>query len=107
MTVRGVESYAQRLRIRLRLWLGEYVLNRNIGVPYQRLFGTKASASRPGGPSELELTLRQCVTSSPGVASLDFFTLSVTPDRHAVCSLAARSIENEPIVLDAFQIGAA
>ncbi len=105
MTVRGVETFAQRLRVRLRLWLGEYVLNKNIGIPYQRMLGTKSTATRPGGPSELEQVLRQAVTTSPGVASLTSFRLVVTPDRHAVCSFTAQGTDGEPIVLDAFEIG--
>jgi hypothetical protein len=102
----GAQAVAQRLKIRLGLWQGEYQLDQRVGIPYASLLGTKDTVARPGGPARLESILRAAARSCPGIASLDAFRMDLTPDRHATVTLSARTIDGEPVSLAAFDVGA-
>jgi hypothetical protein len=98
----GVEAKAQRLRLRLALWRGEYVLNTDAGVPYTDRLGQKGPAAR----ALLEADLRRAAATSPGIATLESFALVVDPaTRVATVALSARADTGEPVRLDAFQVG--
>ena len=69
------EAVQQRLRVRLRLWRGDYVLDRRIGIPFRRWLGEKGAA-----PVALaESVLRRAVATCPGVARVDAFAFAVDP----------------------------
>lgn len=69
--VSGADAVRQRLSTRLRLWRGEWALDRSVGVPYlTRILGKVPQ-------SAVEATLRSVITSCPGVATLDTFALTV------------------------------
>lgn len=60
--VSGVEEIAQRLRIRLRLFLGEWFLDEAAGVPYwEQILGSKI-----GKPALLSI-FREQLLACPGV----------------------------------------
>ena len=106
LTAVGAETTAQRLRIRLALWAGEYALDQRIGIPYAKLLGTKDSPGRISGPSVLEATLRQATITCPGISSVDQFTFETNAQRQATVTIRARSITGEPVVLTDFIVGA-
>jgi hypothetical protein len=99
LTAPGAESVAQRLRLRLALWRGEYPLDETVGIPYAQLLGRKGDA-----PATLEAILRQAAASCPGVTALTSFQLSVGPDRAATISLTATATDGQPVVLDDFRV---
>lgn len=101
LTTPGAEAVAQRLRLRLALWRGEYPLDQGVGVPYADLLGRKGADAR----DVLEATLRQAAASCPGVTALTSFQLTLGADRTATVSLTATASDGEPVALDAFRVG--
>jgi hypothetical protein len=94
----GGEAKAQRLRLRLSLWRNEYVLDRRQGIPYvDRILGKGTTAAA-------EVILRRAAATSPGIASIEQWSFTVGADRTASLSLRARTIEGEPVELDAFRL---
>ncbi len=94
----GSAAKAQRLRLRLLLQRGEYRLDMRQGIPYlSAVFGkgTRAAA---------ETILRRATATSPGIASIEQWQFTVGADRTASLSLRARTIEGEPVELDAFRL---
>lgn len=62
------ESLAQKLRIALLLWKGEWFVNANDGVPYlQQIFSGK------GDKALTDAVLRQYILGIEGVQSLSYF----------------------------------
>jgi hypothetical protein len=98
-TPTGGENVAQRLRIRLGLWQGDYILDGSVGIPYLRLLGVKNAKAR------LSRTLARAASSCPGIAALDSFALDVDANRDASVSLRGRTLTGEPVSLDAFNAG--
>lgn len=73
----STESIAQRLRIRLSLILGEYVLDRSEGFPWQNVMGVKDSGA------SLTAMARRAILTCPGVTRLNSFSFFLSPDRSA------------------------
>jgi hypothetical protein len=90
--VSGADAVAQRLRVRLRLGLGEWHRNRRVGVPFRRFLGQK------GAEDVAEAVLRQAIASCPGVASLDAFEI-VLDDRHARVTFTVTTVDEAVIGL--------
>lgn len=99
LTAPGAESVAQRLRLRLALWRGEYPLDEGVGIPYAQLLGRKGDA-----PATLEARLREAAATCPGVTALTSFQLAIAPDRTATVSLTATASDGQPVVLDDFRV---
>lgn len=95
----GADAVAQRLRLRLALWRGEYVLDQGVGIPYHDRLGRKGTA-----PALLEADLRAAAASCPGVDALESFVMTVDAERHATVTLRARATTGEPVSLDAFRV---
>jgi hypothetical protein len=94
----GVESKAQRLRLRLLLQRGEYRLDLRQGVPYlSAIFGK-------GTRTAAETILRRAASTSPGIASIDQWSFTVGADRHALLTLRASTVDGEPVELDALRL---
>ncbi len=100
LTEPGAESVAQRLRIRLKLWLGEYLLDTRQGIPYQRLLGSKED-----GPGGLEAVLREAVLTCPGISSLESWSYELTSAREAIVAFVARMTDGDPVSIDPFIVG--
>jgi hypothetical protein len=67
------ENVAQRLRVRLRLWRGDYVMDTRVGIPFRRWLGQKGAAA-----VELaEAVLRRAVATCPGVGRVNAFTFAL------------------------------
>lgn len=67
------ESVAQRLRVRLRLWRGDYALDTRVGIPFRRWLGSKGQAS----VALAETVLRRAVSTCPGVGRVDGFAFAL------------------------------
>ncbi len=100
MTRVGAESYAQRLRIRLRRWRGEYLLNILEGMPYASVLGTKPVAGRAGGPAALAGVVREAILSSPGIQSLETFATTIDARRRALIQFSAHADDGTLIQSD-------
>lgn len=77
VVVDGADALAQRIRCRVRLWLGEWFADTSIGVPWQQILGTK------NAQSFAEATLRRVVATCPGVSHVDAFSFAFDGPRRA------------------------
>lgn len=97
--VSGADAVAQRLRVRLKLWRGEWLLDANVGFPWRSILGEK------GTERLLEVMLRRAITECPGVRSLDRFALSVNANtRVATCAFTVTTITGEPVTIEDFTV---
>ncbi|MCX6027663.1 MAG: hypothetical protein NTY23_15690 [Chloroflexi bacterium] len=97
--VEGPEAIAQRIRGRIRLWLGDWFLDTSIGVPYLQILGQKNAAAFA------EATLRRVILTTPGVAGLDTFSFALTADRSATVAFRARSTDGAVVEDGGFRVG--
>lgn len=95
LTVDGAEAVAQKLRVRLRLFQGEYPLDTRVGVPwYTDILGRHPRAT-------VEAILRRVIATCPGVDALESFTLSISAQRVASITFKVRA-KGEPIIVENF-----
>lgn len=95
--VSGADAVAQRLRVRLKLWRGEWILDRGVGFPWQRVLGEKDTARLA------ESLLREAIVTCPGVRSLDRFAFTVDPTtRRASLTFAVTATTGEPVTIADF-----
>lgn len=67
--VKGVEALAQRLRLRLLQWRGQWFLDETLGVPYaQQILGRRGTER-----VMLEVTLRRIILETVGIDSVRSF----------------------------------
>lgn len=95
--VEGVAAVAQRLRGRLGLARGEWFADTSIGVPWvQTILGQR------GSERIAETILRAAITSCPGVAALESFTLALnTTTRHASVTFRVRTVDGATLAVTA------
>ena len=99
--VEGAEAVAQRLRGRLTLWAGEWFADTSLGVPFLSFLGVKGAAALA------ESTRRRAITTCPGVAALETFTMTVDGGaRSAVIAFRARTTDGDVIEDGGFRVGA-
>lgn len=96
----NAEDVIQRITIRLRLWQGEYCLDTNAGVPYIQVLGVKGAEDR------IARMIRKVVETTPGVASLDSFTMTAGSDRVGTVTFSGHTSSGIPFSVDNFVIGA-
>lgn len=70
--IRGVDVIVQNLRIRLRLWLGTWFLDLNVGIPKDRVYGKNKD------PRVIRELFTRVVLSVPGIVRVE--DLNVTID---------------------------
>ena len=63
--VRGAEAVAQHVVMRLRSFLGEYVYDRGLGVPYQQVIFQRGTSL-----ASIDQILRQVIVNTPGVVEV-------------------------------------
>ncbi|MBW2672060.1 MAG: hypothetical protein JRD89_01425 [Deltaproteobacteria bacterium] len=67
--VTDAEAVGQHLQMRLLTFLGEWFLDKNVGVPYfQKIFGKKAKFATTRS------ILRAVVATTPGIKTIEEFT---------------------------------
>ena len=84
------ESLAQRLKIKLSLFLGEYAFDTSVGVPwYQEVVGKKVSKSK------IDAIIRKQVESTTGVKEILEFTSEVDASQrtYTITKLTIRDID--------------
>lgn len=93
VTVTGVDEIAQRVRVRLRLFAGEWFLAPDQGVPYfDRILGQKISKAA------LLSILREQVLACPGIASIATLEADVDSARRSVSvTLSATTTDGDPL----------
>lgn len=80
---------AQRLRITLYTFYGEWFLNRTVGVPYiQQIFGKVQKKST------VDLIFQGIISSDPGVIEILTFTSEVLPTRGYSMTFKIRAADN-------------
>ena len=87
---------AQKLRIRLSLLQGEYVLDQSVGIPWLQAIlgkGTQGAATA---------ILRRAITTCAGVASLVSFSLTVSDSRVASVSFTVTTATGEEVSITDF-----
>ena len=100
LTELGAESVAQKLRVRLRLFRGEWFMDTSVGVPYY----TDVLGRHP--LSAVEALLRQAIVTCPGVKTLESFTFAVNPDRTATLTFGVRAVDaGELVTIEDFRVG--
>ena len=99
LTEPGAEATGQRLRFRLSLWQGEFVLDRAVGIPALSIILAK------GRVALAEALLRRAIATCPGVAALRSFSLEVDRStRASSVAFDARTLDGEPVSLEAFRV---
>jgi hypothetical protein len=96
----GLDATVQKLRVRLKLWQGEWPFDRSVGIPYRRILGEK------GVTAFASATLRRAIETSPGVATLDAYAFTEDRARRsAALAFRATSVTGEPITITDFAVG--
>lgn len=96
--VEGVEEIAQRARIRLRTFLGEWFMDARVGMPYfQRILGV-----RPVRKAVTQSAIRRAILGVEGVRDVyDVFFNYESTTREASVTFRGISDDNEPITFAA------
>jgi hypothetical protein len=94
----GHEAIAQKVKIRLWFFRGEWFLDQREGIPYW----TKVLVKNPDVPA-LEAMFRRIIQSSPGIAAVEKISLDYdSANRAASLSFAAKTDEGATIELGPF-----
>lgn len=80
---------AQRLRIALYTYYGEWFLNETIGVPYIQQIFTKVSKK-----STIDLIFQGIISADPGVIEIISFSSEVSPQRGYTMTFSVRVADN-------------
>jgi hypothetical protein len=95
--VTGPDALRQKLRLRLSLGAGEYVLDRTVGMPlFSQIF------SRTSGRAVAESVYRRAIATCPGVRSLDSLRLTVDTQRRAQLTFAVTAETGEVVTVSDF-----
>jgi hypothetical protein len=97
--VSGIDAIVQGIQFRLRMWLGEWFLNQDIGIPYfEELIGD--ASKTPGVEDRARAVFGAAILDTPGV--LTILRLDVTIDRSTrkmtVSCQAKTAYGNTPVV---------
>jgi hypothetical protein len=95
----GKDTIAQKVKIRLQLFQGEWFLDQRIGFPYWQKVFVKNPDLR-----SLRALYKQAILESPGIASVDNLDLELT-DRALNLEFDATTDEGESISLGPFVVG--
>lgn len=94
--VRGYDAIAQRIRARLRFFLGEWFLDTRQGMPYfQRIL-----KKHPRMPV-VNALFRKAIRTTPGVKSVDSLTVKIAHRNARVGSVDFRATLDDGLILTA------
>jgi hypothetical protein len=89
VTQHQADVVAQRLRIKLYTFYGEWFLNRTVGVPYiQQIFGKVRSKPT------VDLIFQGIISSDPGVIEIVSFTSEINAQRGYIMTFSVRVADN-------------
>lgn len=95
--VTGPDALRQKLRLRLSLGAGEYVLDRTVGMPlFSQIF------NRASGRAVAESVYRRAIATCPGVRSLDSLRLTVDTQRRAQLTFTVTAETGEVLTVADF-----
>lgn len=94
-TVDGRDAIAQSLLLSLRFYLGEWFLDRRIGIPYFE----RVLVKNPRIP-EVESILRQVILAAPGVTGLERFDFTFDAAQRTARLRFTASSTSGPVVFD-------
>lgn len=98
VTQQQTDVVAQRLRITLYTFYGEWFLNNQIGIPYiQQIF------SKIRKKSSVDLMIQGVISADPGVLEIISFTSDLTPQRGYTVTFSVRvsgNLVTSPITLN-------
>lgn len=80
---------AQRLRIKLYTFYGEWFLNDTVGVPYIQQIFTKVKKK-----STVDLIFQGIISADPGVIEILTFQSEVSPQRGYTMTFSVRAADN-------------
>lgn len=100
--ISGVELIAQRIRIRLQIHRGEWLLNRRLGLPYLRWRGEK-----PPRVQSIGSRVREAVRTTPGVLDIRDFRVQLIERRAIITGIIVVDGENgaEELLFEATMLG--
>lgn len=99
--VEGADAVAQKLRLRLSIWQGEWFADTTIGVPFRRFLGV------PGAQVLAEAILRRAIATCPGVARVDRAVVALDRgSRRLSVSADVTALDGEPVSITDFAAGA-
>lgn len=82
------QATAQRLQTRLRMFMGEWFLNTNLGVPYlQSILGKK------GAQDIADAAIKNTALGVPNIAGINEYTSSVSPARSYSAAIVAQTAD--------------
>ena len=97
----GIDAITQRVSTRLRFWQGEWFADTSVGVPFLTFLGV------PGSEALAESSLREAITTCPGIASLDEFSLVVGANRRGTVRFKATAVTGDVVDVRDFVAGGA
>lgn len=102
VTQHQADIVAQRLRIKLYTFYGEWFLNTTIGVPYiQQIFGKVRSKPT------VDLIFQGLIAADPGVIEILSFTSEITSERGYTMTFSVRVADNTASLPITISIGGA
>lgn len=89
VTQHQADIVAQRLRIKLYTFYGEWFLDNTIGVPYIQQIFTKVQRK-----STIDLIFQGIIAADPGVIEILSFVSSISPQRGYTMTFSVRVADN-------------
>lgn len=91
-TETAAQATAQRLQTRLRMFMGEWFLNTNLGTPYlQSILGKK------GAQDIADAAIKNTALGVPNIAGLNEYTSSVSRARAYSATIVAQTADGTEI----------
>lgn len=93
--ISGTAVILQRVRLRLLTGKGEWILDRNVGIPYLRFIRQK-----PPNLNEIGAFIRREIEAVPGVLSIDTFSADHNTETRRIVFKAQISVVDEPDTIE-------
>lgn len=98
--ITGIDLVAQRLRLRLGTFLGDWVLDPTKGLPILRWLGTK-----PPNAAEIGAVVRREIETTPGVLRVEAYASTWDPATMAIAITGTVITASGELVLEVAPVG--